>query len=217
MAMHAHRASLFAFVLAALACPAGHAQDAPGTPQPTLSQALARGDVETLARIGKAIVDSTPPLLLQASEAICARVLDEGIDFQGAAETAARDMDLGKEIPSTLPGMRYAWAQNGQEYIPPATAGAFGTYRDTGTYAVLHAGMRADGVCTVAWESTDTDAAGDPHDEAKRLYEWIDELPGFTVTEQSRDGARWEHTRKGVFVAMTSNEDDVIFLHYGHL
>ncbi len=192
---------------------ASHAQSTPPAPPGTLSEESRA----SISRAAKAYADSLPPILLEASEAICIPVVDEEVNFYVAVETVTEIMDLGKEVPSTLPNMPYAWAQIGREYIPPATPGNAGTYRDTDTYALLHAGVRAHGVCTLAWQITDIAAAGDPHDEAKRLYQWIDALADFTVTVQSRDGARWENTRKGVFLAMTSNDDDVIFLHYGRL
>lgn len=195
-----------------LACAAAHAQQAPKT----LSQALADGDTAALARLGQSIADSTQPLLLEASAAFCVPVIEQDVNFYIAVEAANAKLGFGKKIPATLQNMPHAWAQNGQEYTPSGTPGVLGTYRDTGTYAVLHAGVGAHGVCTVAWQITDIEKGGDPHDEAKRLYEWISQLDGFTLTEQSRDGARWDNTRSGTFLSMTSNEDDVIFLHYGH-
>ncbi len=207
--MNMHRTFLPALGLWLIAA-ASHAQSAPPAPPGTLSEESRA----SIARAAKAYADSLPPALLDAAGSICAQWIERGVDMETGARELFADEDRS---PSTLPGMRWAWAQKNLEYVPPKKPGDIGGYQDKGTFAYLHAGITADRTCTVAYQILDTAQAGDPQDYAKRVYQWIGTLQDFTETHLDRDGARWVNQKAGVVMAMTSNEDDVIFLHYGRL
>ena len=205
--MNIHRTCLPTLGLWLIAA-TSHAQSASLSPPGTLSEE----NHASIARAAKAYADSLPPILLDAAGSICAQWVERSVDMETGARELFADEDRS---PSTLPGMRWAWAQKNLEYVPPEKPGEIGSYRDKGTFAYLHAGIATDGTCTVAYQILDTAEADDPQDYAKRVYQWIGTLQDFTETHLDRDGARWVNQKTGTVMAMSSNDDDVIFIHYG--
>ncbi len=177
-------------------------------------QSAASNGGERIARAIKASTDALPPVLLDAFAAICVPVVEHGANLETAARELLPDQD---KSASTLPGMQWTWVQRNLEFVMPQRLGETGSHRDLGTYANLHAGIDGSGVCTVAYEILDTEVGGDPQDYAKRVYQWIGTLDDFTEAESGRDGARWVDAKKGIALSMSSNDDDVIFIHYHRL
>ncbi len=206
---HAHLLGLGLCLIAT----ASHAQSASSTrPGDSHEPSIVLSD-EMIAAV-KAYADSLPPIILDAFAVICIPAVERGADIEVTARELFADED---KSPSTLPGMRWAWAQTKLEYVRPTQPGEIGRYRGLGTTATLHVGTAPDGTCTVGYQILDTQEEGDPQDYAKRTYQWIGTLEDFIETDLTRDGARWVNAQGNRVLVMTSNADDVIFVHYGRL